>query len=437
MIKWTLPIAILLLVAGCTSHPAGEKEERARAMQMEAIDRPVLPENPTVEDLVNYALLSNAELDRQYWDWRSAIEQIPQDGTQPTNVAIAGGVPIMEGSTSFKKSSVTLSNDPMADILWPSKPTLAAKQALEMAKAAGVRFVKTRYEIRAKVLAAYFDYASTAELIRLEQRNGQLLQTMVTSTEARNRAGSASQIDVLKSSNELDMSRNDLASMQAQLPAQLAALNALLNRAPDAAVPLPAELPAVHRIEKSDADLLALAAKQNPELIALAHEVETRNQGIEIAKLQYLPDFSASISTDMAGMAQNLMGMITVPFLKYEAINAAVAQARANLRAAQAMRRQEVHNLNAEILMDITTVRDADRQLELFDQTILPRLQRMVEVSRTAYENGQSSLLDFLDSQRSLIAIQRLVVNLRTGREKSLANLEAATASVLTTPVNP
>ncbi len=436
MNRYALGLVVLATVlSGCTVHPPGEREERDAAIEAGKAfthrDAPPLSANPTADELVRYALLSNADLEQRYWEWRSAIEQIPQDGTQPTNLVLFAGVPVTNGSTAFDRTTVTAANDPMADILWPDKPTTAARRALDAARAAGARFVKARYELRGKVLGAYYDYALTAELIRLEQRNAELLRTTSSVTEARNRAGTAGQQDVLKASNELDLSRNDIANMQAQLPAQLAALNALLSRPPDAPIPVPREFPSTRPVTQSDSELLALAARRNPELAALAHEIEGRKEGIRLAKLQYYPDFSLSAGTDLGGVTQNLMGMVTVPLLRYQAINAAIAQAQANLRASESMRRQAGNDLNARVVMDLTTLRDADRQLGLFDHTILPRARRVVEIARSAYESGRASLLDLLDSQRSLIAIERLVANLRVTREKRLSELESVVALTL------
>src|SRR5581483_10103058 len=134
-------------------------------------------------------------------------------------------------------------------------------------RAAGRRYVKAKYKLRGKVLGAWYDYALTAESIRLEQSNLQLLQTILTATEARNRAGSAAQQDVLKASNEVDLSRNDLSTMQSQLPAQRAELNSLLSRPAEAPLAPPAALPPAPHLSDSDADVLALAARQNPELL--------------------------------------------------------------------------------------------------------------------------------------------------------------------------
>lgn len=125
------------------------------------------------------------------------------------------------------------------------------------------------------------------------------------------------------------------------------------------------------------------------------------------------------------------MGMVTVPLLRYQAIDAAVAQAEANLRATEALRRQTRNDLRAQVVMDLSTIRDADRQLDLFEHTVLPRARQGVTVGRSAYEAGQSSLLDLLDAQRSLITLHRLVAHLRATREQRLADLEMIIARPL------
>ena len=436
----TAGLAVLPL-AGCTVHPSGERAERQAALRAGApftqpVERrqvPPLPDNPTPDDLVRRALLASPDLEQRYWEWRSAVEQIPQDGTQATNLALFGSTSITRGRMSRETSTLSLGNDPMADIVLPAKLSVAAERALDNARAAGLRFRKAQFELRAKVLSAYADYALIAELIRLEESNSELLQTTLMVVEARNRAGTGGQQDLLKSRNELDLSRNDIANMRSQLPAQRAALNALLDRSPEAEIPLPKQMPQSRPTVREDRDVLNLAAQRNPELTALAQEIAARKQTVTLAQLQYLPDFSLSAGTDLAGITQSLMGMVTVPMLRYQAINAAVAQAEANLRATEAMRRQTHRDFAAQIVLDLSTIRDADRQLDLFDRTILPRARQAVAIGRSSYEAGQSSLLDLLDTQRSLITIQRLVARLRAVHEQRLDDLEAITVTAFDT----
>jgi outer membrane protein TolC len=433
------------LLAGCTVHPQGETEERHAAIEAgkpfaarpEQRKIPALPDNPSPDDLVRHALRTNADLEEKYWEWRSALEQIPQDGTQATNLTLSANLGISRGKTGLDRATLVAGNDPMADIVLPPKLSTAARRALENARAAGIRFRKTQFDLRSKVLSAYYDYSLTAELTRLEQANFQLLKTTAMVVEARNGAGAAGQQDLLKARNEVDISDNEIANMRSQIPAQQAALNAFLSRPPDAPIPLPANIPAPRPVTYNNEQLLALAAKQNPELSALAREVGGKEEGIALAKLQYLPDFSISAGSDLKGIAQSLFGMVTVPLLRHEAIDAAVAQAQANLRATEAMRRQTGNDLNAQIVMDLTTLRDADRQLNLFERTILPRTRQMVTVTRSVYETGHATLLDLLDSQRSLISIERLTANLRVVRAKRVADLEAITAQELQPATSP
>jgi len=439
-------VVLLVGLTGCTIHPPGEREERATAVQMgkpfenpiEVRQMPPLPANPTSDQLVEYALLGNAELEQHYWEWQSAIEQIPQDATQTTTLNVAAGTSITDGHASWGSSTVTLGNDPMTDIKWPGKLDAAAKQTLENARATGRRFIKAKYDLRYKVLRAYYDYALNAELIRLEQGNQRLLRTIAMLAETRNRAGRSGQQDVLKSSNEADLSGNDIANMRSQLRSQRAAINALLSRPADAPLPVPTKLPASRRIVYGDRDLVEMAAKQNPELVALADEIRGRGEGIRLAELQYVPDFNLSVGTDLMGVTQSLLAQATIPILRYEALDAAIAQAEAKLRASEAMHRQVGNNLTAQVIADITIIRDAGRQLDLFDHTILPRARQVVNVARTAFETGDASetdaasLLNLLDDQRSLIAIERLAAKVRITQVTYLAELESITTSDLT-----
>ena len=430
-----------LVLAGCTVHPPGEQAERQEALRAGAPftqpdprrQAPPLPQDPTPDDLVRRALLASPDLEQRYWEWRSAIEQIPQDGTQATNLSVFGNTSITRGRLGTDATALGLGNDPMADILLPVKLSVAAQRALDNARAAGLRFRKAQFELRGKVLSAYADYALSAELIRLEQSNAELLQTTLMVVEARNRAGTGGQQDLLKSRNELDLSRNDISNMQAQLPAQRAALNALLDRPADAPIPIPTRMPESRPVIQDDGQVLKLAAVRNPELAALAQEIAARQRGLALARLQYLPDFSVTASTDLAGITQSLLGMVTVPLLRYQAIDAAVEQAEANLRATESMRRQARNDLGERVVMDLRTIRDADRELDLFEHTVLPRARQIVTVGRSAYEAGQSSLLDLLDAQRSLIAIERLVARVQATRAERLDDLEAITAEPLPT----
>lgn len=431
----TLHVAVcvgLLSVAGCTVHPRGEREERSLAASEGAAyakqpgDRivPPLPAGPTAEDLVRYASLASPELEQRYWEWRSAIEQIPQDGTQPTNLVLFAGVPITKGSTSLDRTTVTVANDAMADIQWPSKPAAAARRALEEARAAGLRFRDAKLGLRQKVLRAYERYAHGAEVARLERENSESLKTAAAVAEAGLTSGRSPQTAVLMARNEAEVAASEAATAGAQLPVLLAELNAALGREPTAPLPPPATPTKPRAIELSADQLLAMIEANNPQLGALQAELRAGDRSIELAKLQYVPDFGLSASGDLGGVGQSLSGMVTAPFLRHEAIDAAIARAKANFNAAAAARRQMRNDLRSQVVGDVATLADLRRQLAVLETSLLPRVETLITLTRAGYESGQVTLSQMLEAQRAAIALKRLVADLGIEHEQRLLSIE-------------
>jgi outer membrane protein TolC len=414
-------------------HPRGEAQERQfaeetgrkaeYAVPFEKRQFPELKPDASPEELVTYALLANGDLEAKYWAWRSALEQVPMSGTQKAGVELSFEGMITGGQSALENFTVGIANDAMNALQVPTKLSADAQKALHDAQAAGKRFDMARWELKNKVLTAYYDYALTAEQERLEEANSRLLETMTRITESRLATGMARQAELLKAGNEAAMSRNAAAALRGKLPGQRAVLNGLLGRNADATLAVPAELPPERQLP-ADALIFAKAAKFNPELEALAHEWAGGGDAIRRAKLEYMPDFNVSLSSDLADVTQTIMASVVLPYLRHEAIDAGIRQAEANLRQTVAMQRQTRRNIEARVLGDLAMLREAQRQIDVLDGDLIPRAQRIIEASQTAYASGNGMLLDLLDSQRSILALQRMAAEMRTERNKQIADLE-------------
>jgi outer membrane protein, heavy metal efflux system len=436
----TLRTAVAIFLAstllGCTSHPPGESDLRMQAKDagtpytkpVPGRNLPPLSANPSLQETVDYAFAASADLENQYWLWQSAIEQIPQDGSQTSTLNLAAGTSITHGRTSLSNTTIAGSNDPMTDIKWPGKLDVAARQALEIARAAGQRFYKARFDLREKVIGAYTDYALQAELIRLAKQDAADLKTAAQNTQTRSENGGASQQDVLRAQSDLAMAQNNLQMLEAQMPALQAALNALLCRPPGAPFAPPASFPAQGPLPMSEHDLLALGASRNPELHAQATEIQARLQAIRQAKLQYVPDFNFSAGTDLAGITQTIIGQATVPVFRYEAIDAAIVQAKDNLHSSEALRRQAGNDLATQLVTNLVNIEDDDRQIALFDQTLVPSAKVQEQLNRTGYVTGHATLLDLIAAERSVIDLQNQLARLRSARIKAFAQVESLVA---------
>ncbi|MEK7271183.1 MAG: TolC family protein [Planctomycetota bacterium] len=430
------PLLVLAVfaLAGCAIHPPGEKEERARASEagrpfekafLER-DLPPLKPDASAAELLRHALLSNGDLEQRYWEWRAALERIPQEASPKTTLAISFETMIRGGMGSFlDRTTIGLGNDPMNNLPFPSKLATAGRKALEEARAAGLRFERARFELREKVLSAHADWALLAERIRLQEENVALLETTTAIAEGRTRAGTSLALYLLKAQTERDLAKNDLEKLKARVPADRAFLNALLGRAPDAPLDLPKVFPPSRPFPLSDAEVLALAAERNPELAAISREGKAREEAIRLAKQEYIPEFGLGAKGDLGGTTRSVMGMVTAPFLRWEALKAGVAEARAQLRENEAMSRQAGVDLSARVVLALRALRDDERQAALFRDAILPRAKLMEESARASYTAGKAPFVDLLDAQRMLIEIRTTLAEIRADREKRLAEIEA------------
>lgn len=274
---------------------------------------------------------------------------------------------------------------------------------------------------------AWYEYALVSEQIRLQETNVTLAESVRGFVETRVRTGGAPQQDLLKAENSVDLARNYLETLKARLPAKRATLNALLRRNPDAPLDRPSELPTPKALPFDETRLLEVVAERNPELAALAREAAGRKEAVHLMRLEWFPDFSVGLSWDLAGVARSVMAMLTTPIIRYEAVRAGIDQAKAELEASRAMRRQAEADIKAKVIVTLSDFRNVERQVLLYRTTIMPRTEQLVESARAAYVAGQVPAIELLDAQRMLIDVRRMLADLRTEREKLVAEIEALT----------
>ncbi|HVP57722.1 MAG TPA: TolC family protein [bacterium] len=419
----------ILAISSCAIHPRGERAERELARKAYAREElKPLSADASLEEVLNYAYRANADLERLYWEWIAALEAIPQDASPGTNLALSVESMFEEGATSLQRTTLGVGNDPMTNLPWPGKLATAGAKSLESARAAGFRFQAGKLELRAKVLSAYYAYALLAESVRLKQREVSLLTTAASSAEGSFTVSKASAMELLEARNARDLAINDLENLRAQVPSRLADLNALLSREAAAPLELPGELPPARNLPYTDAEILGFVAERNPELEALAHDARANEQAVKLARQQYIPDLGLTLSGDLEGMTKSIMAMITAPVVRREAIEASISQARAELEASRAMRRQAANDLAAQTVLALYDLRSAERQVALLQTTLIPRLAQRVEVARGAYAAGQASLGEVVEAEIMLLKMNLMAAEMRMERETMLAEIERLAA---------
>ena len=438
-----LAAALLLgaagLLAGCTVTPQGENSlRRAAALAGKPYERPYaqrhippLPLKATSSQLVRFALLNSPEVEQAYWQWRAAIEQIPQAGTQATTLMLNAGTTLQNGQASLANTILGAGNMTGSDIRWPSKLTTQARAALESARAAGWRYRAAIFAVRRAVLVAWYRYARTAAVLQLNQRRRQFLTTIAALSRAGISTGGRPAAGWLVSQNAVDEIDVQIIALQHQLPRDLAALNGVLGRPPAAPMNPPRAVPALSLSRFGPKQLWLLAAHRNPQLRGLARDISANRFDIRRAQQQYIPNFDIGLTSSLDGTAQSFSGALVVPVLRYKAINAAIAQARDQLRAAQSARRSVHVTLAAQLLGDVIATHNDYRQIELFQNSILPRLKIIVFLARADYQQGNGGIDREIKSQNELLAIRQTLVDLQADLDIRIADMDAIIAAPL------
>lgn len=423
--RWIPVLFVLPVLPACAVHVEGTREERERA---EAVGRelepetppPALSEDPSLEEYLALAFHESSLLRQRYWEWRAAIERVPQAASAP-DLALSFSQAVGTGGSFWDNTTVMLQNSPMAMLPVPSKLEAAGRRALEEARAAGLRFDAERLHLQAAVTDLYLDLALHGVLMELQHEELGVRELASRAVELRVETGEASQQEALAAHSALDMARDGVAALHAELPSLTGRLNALLGRHPLHPVPFPSSLPEPRPLGATDVEILEQAARRSPELAALAHEVAGREAGLELATLARYPDLGFLLGVT-GSVSRTFGGMVTMP-LRREAIRAGIAEAEAAVRAAEEARTRYERDLAATFAIDLFVLHGAERQAALFEHTLLPRAETGVSLARASFETGQGGLAELGAAELERLDVLRTLAGLRIEREKAWSAL--------------
>lgn len=427
---------LLMMVAGCAVRPEGESDQRRLADELgrpyerpiESRDLPPLAPDAPWPEVLRRAFLADAGLEMAFWEWRAALERVPQESSQMTSPAVSfqylfeGGEP-----TAWDRTTLGLMNDPMNSIELPSKRGAAGRRALEEARAAGRRFEAAKFDLQARVLKTWYEWSLLAESIRLQQSIVASHGAIASSEDALYRAGKTGQAMILEHHNTLDLAESRLAELESQVPGVRARLNALMGRGTIDSLVLPPALPEPRRLSLTDAEIFAMAAERNPELLEVAALVKGKEEALTIARNSAIPDFGLEASLT-GSMEKMIGGMLTLPFFRRAAIRGAIDEARAEIRAMRALRVQKERDVAATAVIDLTALRDAERKIRLFDEAILVRSEMNATAGRSRYETGRGMLGEWQESVVDRLEAELMLAELRMERESRLADIEKLAA---------
>jgi outer membrane protein, heavy metal efflux system len=444
---------LVAILGGCSTSPLdfsnrSQVDERSMMMpqgiddwshrQVDDPDLPVLDESAGLGDYLRYAALRNAGLEAQFQAWRAAIERVPQVRVLPdprfTYGYYLGEVETRVGATQHM---VSLSQT----FPWFGKLQDREDAAARNAMAVYQRFEAARLALNLRVEQAYNELFYLERSIEITKDNLELLEQFERVAQARYQVAAAGHPDVIRVQVEFGKLEDRLRQQRDLREPLVARLNAALNR------PVETRIPSITGVAQRESlatieELFRVLQEQNPELRALAEEIERERIGAEIARKDGKPDLTVGVAytaiAERSGLsiAENGDDSVLATFsinlpIWREKYDAKVREAVAK-RLAVTSRRAEVSNrLSSELRRAIFDHHDARRRVDLFSNTLIPKATESLEASLSGFTQGATDFFDLIDAERTLLEFQLGLERARVDRATSYAHIEQLIGTVL------
>ncbi len=280
-----------------------------------------------------------------------------------------------------------------------------AAQAEALVERAGAAY--TFQTLRRDLALALFQTALAQRVVEIGELDRAWLETILSSVEARYRAGQVALTYLVQAQNELSRRTNQLTTDTYRLTNDRQNLNRLLNRPPDLAWPA-LELPAIAEAVAFTPDLLRLSVAYEPKAQMLRQQVHAAEAMTEASRKARYPEVGLDFEgRNYSGNGDFRQAMIlfniTFPLGNAAKYRRNIWRDEERARAAryevadqELSVRQEVHTLTVNI--------DAARREAVLNRDeIIPRSERAQASAQVDWEANRIAFRDLLDARRMLL----------------------------------
>ena len=294
----------------------------------------------------------------------------------------------------------------------------------------------TQTALVAEVATAWLTMAADQERLGVARKTAAAFQKTVDLTQARLRAGIASELEVRQARTSLDRATADIAALTTQVAQDQNALNLLAGTTVPTEL-LPSALPSSGAtLGQLPADLPSEVLLRRPDVVAAEHRLIAANANIGAARANFFPRISltAALGTISMGLS-NLFSAGSDTWSVGGAADVSIfdfGRKAGNLDAAKAQRDWMVAQYEKTLQTAFREVADAlarrgtiDDQLKA-QRSLMENASATYRLSEARFRAGIDGFLTTLDSQRAQYAAEQELVATRLIREANAVELYRA-----------
>ncbi len=366
-----------------------------------------------LSDYIAFGIENNPGLQANYRTWQAALQRIPQAKALPDPKLTANHfVEEIQTRTGPQRRQVFVGQQ----LPWFGKLRARGNIASREAEAIHHAYEAAILQTTRDIGLAYYNYAYLGEATDIMKKVVNLLQRLEDNVREKVRAGEALP-SLLKMEIENARAQDFLQEMEKKRLAESSRLLSLLGSNINKTLPFPKMVKPSGASPNREALLNALAAS-NPELKTLQSRVSKTDEALRLSRMNRIPDPTIGAGVFDTGEAINpatpgsgndpwsIQLSFNIPIWKKKNQAERQEARETNLAARRTLTDRE-NMLRSDLdaaLQDLSTIK---RRLDLYGGILLPKARQAMEVTDTSYQAGNSTILDLIDAEQTLLEIER------------------------------
>jgi outer membrane protein, heavy metal efflux system len=427
---------LVAAVPGACAQTAATRELEAISVLFQQV-RPASPavQPLTLDDAERIALAENPDLRVAVRKVALAESHVPLAGAldDPQAMYRAWSVPLNEPWNYNAAQNMFMLGQSFPGRGKRNLRTDIARSDVEQAQA---ELEAVRLRVRVDAGKAFVNMLRAQDELRIHDQHVGLAQQAIEAARIKYSVGKIPQVEILKAQITLTRLAEHMIRFEKDAEVARARLNTLLGRAPDAPLQVVGEYSVSQPIPSMES-LTEIALHARPDLREAAVSEEKSRKEQSLTKKAYKPDFNIAAGYMLMPSGQDprnnymLEVSMSLPWLnrhKHDAEihEAALATSQKNLEL-DAMKKVALGQIEEARV----EARAAQRLANVYQQ-LRPQAESTLHAAVVAYENDQTSFLDLVDSQMTVVDTDLASIDAVAEFNLRMADLELAVGAPIT-----
>lgn len=409
-----------LLLLAAVVIPAGAQESRL-----------------SLRELTAEAIKNNPEIVAAQKGYEAARQRPTQESSLPDPMISLGYTSVGNPLPGAGLGSQVLSNIGVMysqELPYPGKLKLRGEIASKEADAVFQGYQAVQLGVISRLKQAYYRLQYTYAASDLLNRNRELLNKLVSVTEARYSVGKAAQQDVFKAQTQVSILETRLVKLEQERISSEAEVNSILDRLPGTPVGRPEDFKPKEQMPTLE-ELYAATAQNSPMLGRDQKMIQRSELAVNSTRKEYYPDMTLTggyfNQGSMSPMYQ-LQASFKVPIYFWRKQRAGVNEQVSMLSQARRTYEATDQSLHYRIKDDYTMAQASLKLMKLYLQTVVPQSNAALESSLSTYETGSVDFLSVLTNFTNVLDYEMNYYDEALNYALALSRLEEMSGQPLT-----